>query len=137
MGRARQKKKAARSTMEPLHRSSPQAPGTERTTIESSHFIAICIGLTIAVIVAYSPVRLNDFVYYDDPKYVTENPIVQGGLTAAGISWALRTGTDANWFPLTWLSHMLDVQIYGVHPAGHHVTNVVLHIANTLLLFFA
>ncbi|MEO8193105.1 MAG: hypothetical protein ABI681_04585 [Gemmatimonadales bacterium] len=79
----------------------------------------------------------HDFVYYDDPKYVTENPIVSAGFSWRGLIWAFKTGTDANWFPLTWFTHMLDVQLYGMNAGGHHLTNLLLHIANTLLLFGA
>ena len=88
-----------------------------------------------AIVAIYARVWHHDFVSYDDPKYVTENSVVSAGLTARGVSWALTTGTDANWFPVTWLSHMLDVQLYGMNAGGHHLTNVLLHIATTLLLF--
>jgi Flp pilus assembly protein TadD len=77
----------------------------------------------------------HDFVNFDDPQYVTENVRVSAGITWDGIRWALTTGTAGNWHPLTWFSHMLDVQLFGVTPGPHHVMNVILHIANTLLLF--
>lgn len=95
------------------------------------------VAIAIATVVAYIGVRRNGFVYYDDPKYVTENQIVHGGLTMHGIKWAFTTGTDANWFPVTWLSHMLDVELFGVNPAAHHLTSLVIHIASTLLLLVA
>ena len=95
----------------------------------------IALGLVGVAIAVYLPVVHNDFVYYDDPKYVTENAVVLRGLTWPGIRWAFTTGTDANWFPLTWMTHMLDVQLYGAHAGGHHVTNLVLHVISTLLLF--
>ncbi|MCX6546187.1 MAG: tetratricopeptide repeat protein [Acidobacteria bacterium] len=93
--------------------------------------------LTLAALTAfvYAPVRHFDFVLLDDPAYVTENPHVARGLTREGIAWAFTTGDAANWHPVTWLSHMLDVQLFGVAAGPHHLTNVVLHIANTLLLF--
>jgi protein O-mannosyl-transferase len=97
--------------------------------------LLIALALIVVTIAVYAGASKNDFVSYDDPKYVTENSTVSAGLTARGVSWALTTGTDANWFPLTWLSHMLDVQLYGTNAGGHHLTNVALHVANTLLLF--
>jgi tetratricopeptide (TPR) repeat protein len=100
----------------------------------SSQVLLICLGLTLATTIAYEHVRLNDFVSYDDERYVTDNAHVQVGITAASASWALRTTYFNTWHPLTWLSHMLDVELYGMNPAGHHLTNVVLHILNTLLL---
>lgn len=77
----------------------------------------------------------NGFVAFDDDRYVYENPPVAQGLAPAGIRWAFTTGTEANWHPLTWLSHMADVELYGLDPAGHHFTNLLLHAANAILLF--
>ncbi len=96
----------------------------------------ISLLVTVAIIVAYGQVRNFAFVGYDDQLYVTDNINVQAGITVKGIVWAFTTHHDANWFPITWLSHMLDVEFYGLNPMGHHWTNVQLHIANTLLLFF-
>jgi len=95
----------------------------------------VCLLLTAVTLAAYWPLRLNDFVNYDDGEYITGNPHLQHGLTWSGVAWAYRTGYAANWHPLTWLSHMLDVQLFGLHPAGHHLTNVLFHSANTMLLF--
>ncbi|HVM50145.1 MAG TPA: tetratricopeptide repeat protein [Candidatus Acidoferrum sp.] len=98
---------------------------------------ALRVGLLLAALtlVAYWPMWQNGFVSYDDRSYVTENPHVLGGLSLNSIKWALTTGHAGNWHPLTWLSHILDAQIYGLWAAGHHATNLLLHIANTLLLF--
>ena len=96
-------------------------------------FLALLLAaVTLAV---YLPATRNDFVSYDDPQYVTDNAQVQGGLTREGVVWAFRTGHADNWHPLTWLSHMLDCQLYGLKPAGHHLTNLLLHVVNTVLLF--
>ena len=95
----------------------------------------ICLGLALAVLAAYAPVWRAGFITYDDPAYVTANPHVQGGLTWAGLIWAFTTGHAGNWHPLTWISHMLDFQLYGMNPAGHHLTSVALHLANSILLF--
>jgi tetratricopeptide (TPR) repeat protein len=76
-----------------------------------------------------------DFVNWDDPTYLTENANVQAGLSLSNVWWALTTGHSPYWHPLTWLSHMSDVTLYGMDPGMHHVTNLVIHIASTLLLF--
>ena len=78
----------------------------------------------------------NDFINYDDPLYVTENVQVRQGLTWEGITWAFCGTAAGNWHPLTLVSHMLDVQWYGLRPWGHHLTSVLLHVGNTLLVFW-
>ncbi len=94
--------------------------------------------LTAAILCAFWPVLGNDFITsYDDERYVTGNRHVQGGLGLAGLSWASTATYAANWHPLTWMSHMLDWQLYGRAPMGHHLTNLLLHVANGLMLFFA
>jgi tetratricopeptide (TPR) repeat protein len=95
----------------------------------------ICLALGLITLAAFAPSLTHDFLAYDDQAYVTENPHVQAGLTWPGVEWAFRSYAASNWHPVTWLSHMLDCQLYGLRPAGHHLTNVLLHIANTLLLF--
>jgi protein O-mannosyl-transferase len=95
------------------------------------------LALVAATIAIYLPAVNHDFVYYDDPKYVTENAVVSAGFTRAGLAWAFTTSTDANWFPVTWLSHMLDVQLYGMDAGGHHLTSLLLHALSTALLFTA
>lgn len=91
-------------------------------------------GLALATLMVYLPVLHHGFVQYDDQQYVTENPIVQAGLTWHGLVWAFGFHAG-NWHPLAWLSHMADCQFYGAWAGGHHLTNVLLHIASTLLLF--
>jgi tetratricopeptide (TPR) repeat protein len=95
----------------------------------------IGVALIAANLIVYAPLRHYGFVNYGDPQYVLQNPIVTQGLTWRGMLWALRSANGGMWFPLTWTSHMLDIQMYGPDPGGHHLTNIVLHIANTLLLF--
>src|SRR5512137_2439880 len=97
-------------------------------------FLAVVLALVTTAV--FWPVRENGFVSLDDGPYVTENPHVLGGLTWANTAWAFTTGRAGNWNPMTWLSHMLDCQFYGVNPAGHHTTSLILHAANTLLLFW-
>ena len=101
----------------------------------SPRFWWIVLGLIATTIAVFFPVVNHDFVYYDDPKYVTENAVVSRGLTGAGVAWAFTTGTDANWFPLTWLSHMLDVQLHGMNAGGHHFTSLLLHALSAAVLF--
>ncbi len=95
----------------------------------------ICLGLLLATLLAYWPVRLNDFVLYDDGDYLANNSQVQRGLTWDGIKWAFTTGHAANWHPVTWISHMVDVELFGMNPAGHHLSAVGWHSVNTLLVF--
>ncbi len=97
--------------------------------------IAVMALLIAAIVIVYAPVRHYDFVQVDDPKYVTENPNVAQGLTLPGIVWAFTARHGGYWIPLTWLSYMVDVQISGMNAGALHVTNVLLHIANSLLLF--
>lgn len=94
----------------------------------------IGVGLGLVTLVLFLPSLRYDFLTYDDQQYVTENPHVRAGLTINGLAWAFGYHAG-NWHPLTWLSHMLDCQLYGLHPAGHHLTNVLLHTANTVVLF--
>ena len=96
----------------------------------------LSLALILANLVAYAPVWHYGFVNYDDPGYISDNPHVAAGLTAQDVWWAFTTGFFANWHPLTWLSHMLDVELFGMNPGPHHFTSVLLHIANTLLLFW-
>jgi protein O-mannosyl-transferase len=84
----------------------------------------------------YIHVRRHEFTHWDDPLYVSQNFEVSHGLTWEGVRWAFTTGNQANWHPLTWLSHMLDVQLFGMAPGAHHLINVLFHIVNTLLLFW-
>lgn len=95
----------------------------------------ISIALAASVAVVYWPVHGFGFVRFDDPAYVSENPHIANGLSWAGVGWALTSGYAANWHPLTWLSHMMDVQLFGLDAGMHHATNVILHAATTVLLF--
>jgi len=96
----------------------------------------IYLFLAAAALMAFWQVFQCDFIYYDDPAYVTENVHIRHGITIEAIRWAFTTGQASNWHPLTWMSHMLDVQLFGLTPRWHHLTNLLFHIANTLLLFF-
>jgi tetratricopeptide (TPR) repeat protein len=97
--------------------------------------VLVCLFLVLVTAAVYFPVTTHRFVNFDDPDYVTGNAYVQAGLRPESIRWALTGVYSSNWHPLTWMSHMLDCQLYGQKPGGHHLTNVIFHIANTVLLF--
>jgi tetratricopeptide (TPR) repeat protein len=95
----------------------------------------LCVILAAITFAVFSPTLRHEFVNYDDDEYVYKNPMVIRGLTRKGIVWAFTQADTANWHPLTWLSHMLDCQLYGLRPGGHHLTNVLLHTATVIALF--
>ncbi|MCI0744504.1 MAG: tetratricopeptide repeat protein [Verrucomicrobia subdivision 3 bacterium] len=94
----------------------------------------ICLLLTLFTLLVYLRVWQHDYVLYDDPDYVTENRTVQAGLSGEGIQWAFTTTDVSNWHPLTWLSHMLDCELFGLNPGPQHLVNVLFHIANAVVL---
>ncbi len=91
--------------------------------------------LALATIILYWPATHHDFINYDDPAYVTSNVHVQNGLTLENLKWAFSNPVDGNWHPVTMLSHMLDCQLFGLKPWGHHLTSLLLHALNTALVF--
>jgi tetratricopeptide (TPR) repeat protein len=97
--------------------------------------IVICLILVLSIFAVYGNVRHYGFINYDDIGYVVRNDHVKSGLTIKGLIWSFQTSYFCNWHPLTWISHMVDVEFYGMVAGGHHLTNVFFHIANTLLLF--
>lgn len=98
---------------------------------------ALALVIAAGAFLLYVPTFYNDFVAYDDPHYIQEQPMVLGGLSAAGVRWAFSTTTFANWLPITWLTHQLDVQLWGLRAGGHHATSALLHAVNAALLFAA
>ena len=100
----------------------------------SSKYLASLLLVAVTVMV-YWQTGSHGFINFDDSDYIYENPYVKMGLTPATIKWAFTSFYAANWHPLTWLSHMADVQFYGMRPFGHHITNVIQHSANGVLLF--
>ena len=99
------------------------------------HEFLVMLFLVLLTSVVYFQVKDHDFINLDDADYVTGNPHVKAGLTLESVKWAFTSYYDYNWHPLTWLSHMLDVQLFKLNPGWHHLTNLFFHIANTLLLF--
>jgi protein O-mannosyl-transferase len=97
--------------------------------------VFVYFALILSTLLVFAAVRNSDFARYDDNDYVCENPHVLSGLTQDSIIWAFTTNCSANWHPLTWLSHMLDCQLFGKNPGRMRLMNLFLHLANTLLLF--
>jgi tetratricopeptide (TPR) repeat protein len=97
--------------------------------------VAVCLVLGAITFAVFGQTLTDDFVNFDDKNYVYDNPVVSQGLTLKGIVWAFSSFYASNWHPLTWLSHMLDCQLYGLRPGGHHLTNVLLHTATVIALF--
>ena len=98
-------------------------------------FAIICLALAVVTLAVYWPLTSHPFINFDDDDYIVGNTHVTSGLTWTNVAWAFQTGAAANWHPLTWISHMIDCDLYGLNPGGHHLTNLLFHIANTLLLF--
>jgi tetratricopeptide (TPR) repeat protein len=108
--------------------STPRQPSQRQTLLS-------CLLLAVCVLVSYSPVTHNGFLNYDDDRYITDNPHVKAGLTWSTVKWAFTTYYQGNWAPLSWLSHALDYELFGLNPAVHHYMSVLLHAANAVLLF--
>jgi Tfp pilus assembly protein PilF len=98
--------------------------------------LVLSLILFVGTLVLYLPTLDSAFVNYDDPAYVTANAHVLRGLSWNNVAWAWTATVEANWHPLTWISHMVDVQIFGTNPRGHHVVSVLIHAFNVVLLFF-
>jgi tetratricopeptide (TPR) repeat protein len=94
-----------------------------------------CLCLALGTLALYIPAARNPFLGVDDPAYVTENAYVRAGVTWETLAWSFTATAAQNWHPLTWVSHALDCQLYGLNPAGHHFTNILLHALNAVLLF--
>jgi tetratricopeptide (TPR) repeat protein len=110
----------------------PKEPAVSKTVIAM-----ICLALVVPVFVIYARTIGYDFVAYDDDKYIYENPILKTGLSGPNLAWAFRTFYFANWYPLTWISYLADVQFFGLNPGEMHAANVLLHVLAALLLFLA
>jgi tetratricopeptide (TPR) repeat protein len=104
-------------------------------TSNKTLLLIIHLALALVITAVFFQLLRCDFVTFDDAHYVSENPYVKTGLTRDNIIWAFTPGKFGYWHPVTWLSHMLDSQIYGMNPGMHHLTNLLIHLANTLLLF--
>ncbi len=112
--------------------------GEARTPFHSRSWAGVLVSLflILATLAIFWPVKNSQFINLDDWEYVIENPHVLNGLSFKEVAWAFTTKHASNWHPLTWLSHMLDIELYGLNPGGHHLTNLIFHLASTLLLFW-
>jgi tetratricopeptide (TPR) repeat protein len=129
MSRARRKRRAAQ-------RAGGTVPSRHRDEVTvGRESLWISIGLVAAVAITYWPVHTFGFVRFDDPMYVSENPHIVNGVTFSALRWAFTSGYAANWHPVTWLSHMADVQVFAFDAGAHHIMNVLLHAVTTALLF--
>lgn len=113
----------------------PQQTTTTTPTADGRVAAIIAVALALAVFAVFGQVHNHEFLNFDDPLYVTDNDVVQRGLTADGVKWAFTTYHASNWHPLTWLCHMTDVTLFGLDAGDHLLTNVLLHALNTILLF--
>lgn len=109
--------------------------GSNRLPSGRVRLLAFALGIALLAALPYLQTARFGFVHLDDGAYVFENPRVQQGLTWDTVGWAFTTGENATWHPLTWLSHALDCQLYGLWPGGHHLSSVLLHALNSALLF--
>jgi tetratricopeptide (TPR) repeat protein len=100
-----------------------------------SNIVAVSTVLLLLTLASYGPLLQSSFINLDDHQYVTDNPHVRSGISWENFVWAFRTTHASNWHPLTWVSHQLDVQLFGLNPGWHHLTNLLFHIANSFLLF--
>ena len=106
-----------------------------RNELARHQTLATAVALVLVTLALYWPIQDHDFLLFDDPVYITANPRVSHGLSPENTMWAFKTLHAGNWHPLTWLSHMVDCELYGLNPAGHHYNNLLIHAANSLLLF--
>src|ERR1700722_19029465 len=95
--------------------------------VQRGRVTAICLVLSAMTFAVFGQTLTHDFIDYDDNVYVYDNATVVQGLTLKGFAWAFAGFHAFNWHPLTWLSHMLDCQLYGLRACGHHLTNVIIH----------
>ena len=132
MGKRSRAKREAHAAQPERQAAPHSAPSTQHSALP----VAIAAALALAVLVVYAQVRTHDFINFDDPDYVVTNPNVSTGLTAANVAWAFTHYHASNWHPLTWISHMLDVSLFGLDGGKHALVSVVWHAVNSVLLFF-
>jgi tetratricopeptide (TPR) repeat protein len=121
--------------MNPSKQKSPASLFNGHLTENSRQWPWLVI-LAILIVLPYAQTKSHDFINWDDPYYIYNNPVVSSGLSSTGIAWAFTTGITANWHPLTWISHMLDVSLFGPTPATAHMINILWYIGCVILIFF-
>jgi tetratricopeptide (TPR) repeat protein len=113
----------------PSDRAEASAPAGRRP------LVLACLVLVLGTVALYWPILHHPFIHFDDDEYIIGNPHVNSGLSATNFVWAFTTSDQANWHPLTWLSHQADCSLFGLNAGAHHLMNLLYHVANTLLLF--
>src|SRR5437773_3836748 len=119
-----------------LARERPAASGHREASLFGRVNFLIAAALAIVTLAIYAQVIGHQFITFDDDSYIKENPMVNRGVTLAGLAWAFTTFHQANWHPLTWIAHMIDSQLFGMKAGGHLLVNALIHVANTLLVFW-
>jgi len=132
--RTAQKRKAVGFTA--ANERTPKAFEVSRVTTFERPDLLILLGLVIVTFGIYAQLIGHHFITFDDPTYIQDNPMVNRGVTLAGVAWAFTTFHQANWHPLTWIAHMTDSQLFGMKAGGHLLVNALIHTANTLLVFW-
>src|ERR1700758_5581702 len=112
------------------------SPLTSTASFRGTSASWIGLFLATASVIVYSRCLWNAFINYDDPQYIVGNSHLQSGLSRETLHWAFTTFEAGNWHPLTWISHALDVQMFGLAPAGHHFVSILIHALNAVLLLF-
>src|SRR6266568_7537534 len=107
-----------------------------RSTTFGRPDLLILLGLAVMTFAIYAQVIGHQFITLDDDAYIRENAMVNRGVTLAGVAWAFTTFDQGNWHPLTWVAHMIDSQLFGMNAGGHLLVNALIHVANTLLVFW-
>ena len=134
----RQEDSSSSSRERKLASASPSGGGRDACatrTLERPDLL-ILLGLAVVTFGIYAQLIGHRFITFDDPTYIQENPMVNRGVTLAGLAWAFTTFHAGNWHPLTWIAHMIDSQLFGMIAGGHLLVNALIHAANTLLLFW-
>src|SRR5438034_4834366 len=132
--RTAQKRKAVGCTA--ANGRTPKAFEVSRVTTFERPDVLILLGLALVTFGIYAQLIGHHFITFDDPTYIQENPMVNRGVTLAGLGWAFTTFYAGNWHPLTWIAHMMDSQLFGMFAGGHLLVNALIHAANTLLVFW-
>src|SRR6266481_6834302 len=114
----------------------PKAFGVSQATTFGRPDLLILLGLAVMTFGIYAQVIGHQFITLDDPTYIQENPMVNRGVTRAGLAWAFTTFHATNWHPLTWISHVVDCQLFRTNAGRHLLVNALIHVANTLLVFW-
>src|SRR5437762_14236875 len=118
-----------------LARERPATSGHREASLFGRVNFLIAAALAIVTLAIYAQVIGHQFITFDDDSYIKENPMVNRGVTLAGLAWAFTTFYTSNWHPLTWIAHMVDSQLFGLNAGGHLLVNALIHVANTLLVF--